>query len=92
MENDGQKLFVFTVNGNPMAGPLSVYAKLWEHNYYFGDADLSETVLTWDNTSDPITWPVKVIRHAMTEDDRIPYDISVKGFQESVTVLIDGRS
>lgn len=90
-ENESQR-FIYTVDGEPQVGTLRAYAKAWEQAHYVSNYHLSDTVLTWDNTSDPITWKVKVERHGMSENDYIIYTISVPGFPGSVRVSIDGRA
>ena len=86
-------IFLWTANNVPMTGKLALYADLWMQSQYGADIWLSSTVLTWDDSSDPVTYKVKVTRGEASEDDFIPHTFTVPGHEpkESVTVFLDGR-
>lgn len=95
LENDPEPgRYIYTLNGVPHVGSLSEWAALWEASQYGADVSLSDTVLTWDDTSDPITWKVKVQRWSQDENDFIQYKITLPGHaaKEVSWVALDGRS
>lgn len=84
--------FAWVRDGEMVAGTLADWARMWEGDYYACDADLSGELLTWDGKNEPVTHFVKVTRGATTEDDYIPYTITVDGLPDVVSVSIDGRN
>lgn len=85
--HDKGTLFIFTVDTVPQVGTLEEYARVWEAAYYSHALDLSSTVLTWDNTSDPITYRVRIVPEGRPLHT---YRLSVPGLPDTVTVTIDG--
>ena len=86
--------FAFFRDGLLVAGTLADWAKMWEGDYYAGDVDLATKMWTWDDgeKSDPVERKVKVEQGIPTENDYIPYVITVPGLHDKVTVSIDGRN
>ncbi len=89
MSNDEEATFIWVVNGAPCTGTLTDYARAVEGSYYTSDLNVSGTVLTWDNTSDPITWKVEVARGAVNDDHEYPVTLSIPGLKRSATFFID---
>lgn len=79
-------------DGLLVAGTLHDWAKMWEGDYYAGDIDLSQSLLTWDGEGAPAVRVVRVTRGAPDGDDWIPYRIEVPGVDERVSVRVDGRA
>lgn len=91
-EHDNGTPFIFTVDRKPQVGTLGRYAKHWESAYYSHAFELSSTVLTWDDTSDPITYRVRVVPEGKMDNEFITYRFSVPGLPDTATVTIDGRA
>lgn len=85
--------FAWIYDGLLVAGTLSDWARAWEADYYAGDEPPPARVLTWDGSDQGARyWRVNVVRGETTEDDYIPYRITVPGLQDFVPVTIDGRN
>ena len=95
-EDDGRydpTRFAWVYDGLLVAGTLSDWAKAWEQDQYCGDAPPPTRVITWDGSmQDAQHHHIVVRRGETTEDDYIPYAITVPGLQDIVIVTIDGRS
>jgi hypothetical protein len=85
--------FAWIRDGLLVAGDLNDWAKMWEGDYYAGEHDLTQTLLTWDGSVQGARYhQVEVRREGMTEDDDIPYTITVPGLHDIAIVTIDGRA
>lgn len=89
-----ETLFVWKVNGEPDVGTLQGYAALWREWKSGAPIDLSKTVLTWHDSSDPITWDVKVIHTGTTYEVGVVYEVhvlTIPGLPDEATVTVATR-
>ena len=80
--------YIWVVGGKARTGPLHGYAKAWAKWRRGEGPRPSKTVLTWDDTSDPITWNVTVTPLEYWDDGRRLYRIEVQGLHDEVHVLV----
>lgn len=94
-EDDGRyepTRFAWVYDGLLVAGTLSDWAKQWEGDYYAGDVPPPLRLITWDGSDQGARhWMVSISCGEPTQDDYIPYMITVPGLHDIVIVTVDGR-
>lgn len=81
-------VYIWVVGDEPDTGSLHAYAQAWARWRSGQGPRPSETVLTWDDTSDPVTWNVDVTLAIIWGDGRRRYRIAVPGLSSEVYVLV----
>lgn len=81
-------VYIWTIGGRPETGSLDAYATAWALWRRGRGPVLSKTVLTWDDTSDPLTWNVTVTPLKFCDDGRRLYSITVASHHGEVHVLV----
>lgn len=85
----GPPVYIWVTDGEPETGTLQNYAADWTRWRRGLGSRPSTTVLTWDDTTDPISWNVIATPQDRTADGRRRYRIAVLGCCDVVHLTVD---